>query len=1138
LTTAVIIMASPSLAGNGEGSGGGEIKTQGVVKKLVAQPCCFGCSIIAVALLMTLATMRIIADEGTDIFGQKTSYALDDPKSLQADAIELADALTATGDSGECEANGPPGTTERCSDSIVSQQSQRGAEVLLVYEESSIMAGKLFDVKNIEKMKSIEDEITLSERFGEFCRKAEHESDNYNSTPCDAPLSIVNIMYNSLEPANIDDDFIFNVYPAFTNAVRSAQVCLASTSLMGMITGNDSSSSSSAFSLLTSDVLQISLAIFTAACQGGTNATLPIPGLDAGAVAAALGVPKCVAACTAVNSAVGSHGMPAILDAASFPTKFLDRAMPPEKKLTQKRVDEWLQVSSKLISSPDTSYLVDYFFGSDFNATNAGSKYTRAMISMGLPLKGYKNKHDKRKEQSDMLSDWFRAEFNDFLKDMAVGEDMDVLYFATPIVGDEFTAILGRDMLFAIISLLLVYGYLTYQTGSLFLSSVGMAEILLSLPMAFFFYRKVFQFTYFDGLNALGLFIILAIGADDIFVFMDAFKQALQVPEAVVSLEARMAWTYSRAASAMAITSFTTMAAFVASALSPLAQIRSFGVFCAFLIFFDYILVITWFPAMVVFYHNNFEMAGVCDCCPARVKEIGGDNVSSTEAARAQIAQGKKPRRRKVEVLVGDRLGHFVITKKKLLVALCAALAVPAVYLMATVKATSETEEFLPSDHPFQRLFTITGREFPTSAEDGVSYVTVMWGVGDEKLEDSENWVDRSGVKLLWDSSNVGTLIMNTNFEFDGAAQQHILQTCDEAKKLEFVPVNPDDPPNKQVECFMYDFKNWAMKSNYSFPIVRADTALAALKEWMETNSPSGQQNPDGTRKTNGGVWGDHVAVNDERVLFASVVVDTNLRRSTSQTRDQLKTEYDKFEAWIQSVNSKAPPSARGAIQVCSSGFNGPKWVWMHTQTLFLNGAFVGGIAGALLAFTVLLIATHNFIVAFCSVLTILFILVTVIAVFVLIGWDIGTTESICLTILAGFAVDYVVHYAHAYMHAPWKKSKYPTERESRTAAAFKIMGISVFSGFATSVLASLSLFQCAVQFFSKFGVFLLTTVFSAYLWSNLFFMSLLALVGPQTNPRTGKLSGDISFLFPCSSHTAKTDSGENTSKEVELAAA
>ena len=286
----------------------------------------------------------------------------------------------------------------------------------------------------------------------------------------------------------------------------------------------------------------------------------------------------------------------------------------------------------------------------------------------------------------------------------------------------------------------------------------------------------------------MALYIVLAIGADDIFVFMDAYKQALQIPEAVVSLEARMAWTYSRAASAMLITSFTTMAAFVSSAFSPLAQIRSFGVYCAFVIFFDFCLVITWFPSMVVFYHNYYEDSFWCDPCPMGSKEVAGEKgrQSSTEKAREKLSAGKTVPRRKLEVMVGDSLGMFVIKKKALLVAACLALSIPAIYLTSTVEPSSKTEEFLPSDHPFQRVFTIIGDSFGTSAEDGVSYVSVVWGFGDGREDSSSNWVDRSGVKLLWDSQNLGKVIPDPNFEFDGDCQKHIFDVCEEARTLDF----------------------------------------------------------------------------------------------------------------------------------------------------------------------------------------------------------------------------------------------------------------------------------------------------------------------------------------------------------------
>ena len=100
----------------------------------------------------------------------------------------------------------------------------------------------------------------------------------------------------------------------------------------------------------------------------------------------------------------------------------------------------------------------------------------------------------------------------------------------------------------------------------------------------------------------------MAIGADDIFVFMDAYKQSVYEGSKVLeSLSTRMAWTYNRAISAMLITSITTMIAFVVTALSPLVEIKSFGIYAALCILMDFLFIMTWFPACLVIYHNYFE---------------------------------------------------------------------------------------------------------------------------------------------------------------------------------------------------------------------------------------------------------------------------------------------------------------------------------------------------------------------------------------------------------------------------------------------------------------------------------------------------------------------------------------------------
>ena len=91
-----------------------------------------------------------------------------------------------------------------------------------------------------------------------------------------------------------------------------------------------------------------------------------------------------------------------------------------------------------------------------------------------------------------------------------------------------------------------------------------------------------------------------------------------------------------------------------------------------------------------------------------------------------------------------------------------------------------------------------------------------------------------------------------------------------------------------------------------------------------------------------------------------------------------------------------------------------------------------------------------------------------------MVGWDLGTVEAILISILAGFSVDYVVHLAHAFSH------NYGTTNE-RIVATFSEMGSPVFSGMCTSVLASLPLFLCNLQFFAKFGTFLCLTI--AFSW-------------------------------------------------------
>jgi len=178
------------------------------------------------------------------------------------------------------------------------------------------------------------------------------------------------------------------------------------------------------------------------------------------------------------------------------------------------------------------------------------------------------------------------------------------------------------------------------------------------------------------------------------------------------------------------------------------------------------------------------------------------------------------------------------------------------------------------------------------------------------------------------------------------------------------------------------------------------------------------------------------------------------------------------------------------------------KFIFMNNQKIYRTSAVSGACIGVALAFAVLALATRSLLLSLLSTISIFCTIMSVIGLVTALGWTLGTVESILISILAGFSVDYVVHLAHAYSGA------YGTNHE-RIRTAFGEMGTPVLSGMLTSVLASLPLFICQIVFFSKFGTFLCLTILCSWTFANFFFMSLLATVGRDRLPKYTTPAGD-----------------------------
>ena len=133
---------------------------------------------------------------------------------------------------------------------------------------------------------------------------------------------------------------------------------------------------------------------------------------------------------------------------------------------------------------------------------------------------------------------------------------------------DAFLNVLIQDMMLAAASIIIVFLYMWFNTQSLFLTICGLFEIIISFPIAFFVWGVMLGQEHYTILQMMTLFILLGIGADDIFVLQDAWRQSAAQPRQISGTKlARFEWAYNRASNAMLSTTFTTFMAFVSTAL-------------------------------------------------------------------------------------------------------------------------------------------------------------------------------------------------------------------------------------------------------------------------------------------------------------------------------------------------------------------------------------------------------------------------------------------------------------------------------------------------------------------------------------------------------------------------------------------
>lgn len=803
----------------------------------------------------------------------------------------------------------------------------------------------------------------------------------------------------------------------------------------------------------------------------------------------------------------------------------------------------------------------------------------------GTPLAGYESESDREDAQFEVyqkflasldgsvkgveadLFDYFGISDNSdgffkyyptpYMSNANTG-NLRVYWFSPWNLQNEFIRMLDSDLFFAVFSILFVVTWLRVHTGSTLLALSGIYMIVTSLPFTILIYKKVFNIPFYSELHSLVLFVVLGVGADDVFVLTDSWNLTKYIYPGDVTngrnrpiIHRRLLKCYRHTMSTVFNTSFTTSMAFIATGMSPLMPIATFGWFAATCIVCNYLFVISLMPPIAIIAEIYFGNS--CVPCQEKTESANEQNeakpdkdnktqedykgVPSSEtgnglelttqavaegavvlgAPEDTASNGDKNSIDKENELdcrscedpaefshtgLGTKLLHGYMNTlemsvkcygfeiRYIAIALCISLfafGIVGIIYGSQLEPPTSQESWFPSGHMMQDAQAKMTSDFIGVDEAAYATISVTLGI---------SGIDRSGFNEYIPAENRGTAKFDNSFDLAAPACQKVfVRMCEDIPEFA-CGASPCKPTNllaraNTTRCFMTDFRSWAL-DNYGVDSYDMNKTYF-YDRLHEFRKDSEYQN--------------EIGFIDDDLKFATVEFT-----STMENEEPMNGKQDVLDYILAFLGQVRGYSECDSCSCDSLMYTSPyAFVWMRSEMGLVRGFYQGMFIAFPVAFCVLMFATGNIFISFYAILSVLFIVFGVLG-FANYGlhWDLGVAESIAGIIIIGFSVDYTVHLGHMYTDG--EEQLGVTDRVSKFEHASREIVPTVVGGAITTAGAGCFMFFCQLQFFVKMAALIVSTILLSYVYSLGFFMSVLLVIGPEKDQ--GKVKVITDWLF------------------------
>lgn len=809
-------------------------------------------------------------------------------------------------------------------------------------------------------------------------------------------------------------------------------------------------------------------------------------------------------------------------------------------------VDDFNRFAWTLFMNKSTERVVNplfsVFMGSDFNAKFGNTQVLRSFVKSGAPIS------NSTKEDFET---WSEAVARD------LGKTSTSAYHMVVVGGFFFNginSIVYRDLALALVSIVLVFFVMWVHTTSLLLAGVALLQIILSFPLTYFIYRAIFQIKYFAALQIMTIFLILGIGADDVFVFTDAWKQSGVVLGARSPLEERMSWTYRRAVKAMGVTSFTTAAAFFSTAVSPIMPISTLGVWAGLLVLLQFVLVITMFPCAIIVWHRFWRMRRISNCFKSPVVDESFTTATSSRATSSRPTDSQSASERDLREVpvdagsVAEWEGPEYRERRSSEYAAAAAQSrvsgdIPHVedssgFIRqhgASVDLGSRIsvelgheqrrgcfgkrseEELRPIEKFFNGPWTALLRmiRYPTIVLAVVLIaVSIYLATRLRPPVEQEGFLPQNHPIIVVENIlekafpardgfrniNVNIVWGIKNIDRSGTSKYELDNIGKAVLDNEFSLKTVEAQQHILNACEYFETEQKALIANLP-TVEETECWIRDFKKWRGNFTDYNSDREVARELLRFGNHTDQFGrqpymqhLVNQRVAFSSGFEKPVFTEISFVSSSEGASSYVKllpeYRKWVSAVETLNGRTTVGSVKNAFAT-GGGSWQWMMTQKALVDNMFLGIGVVLAVALVALTVSTGNWIVSLLALVCVAGILTNLLALLFLLGWELGITESIGVVIAVGFSFDFVAHLGNAYV-----ETEEFTKLE-RTRGALTDLGISILFGAISTLLAGAMLFFATIIFFFKFGVFVFSTVALSLVWGLVFFPCMLLVFGP-----------------------------------------